>query len=65
MPKVVAEGVLAMDTEDGGMAMVGELEVPDSQLFFRVQSWDVDFHLHQDVRPYIGRRVRITMEVVE
>ena len=65
--KIIAEGKLEADSEDGGMALIAEL-APDEEaefgMFFRVQSWDNTL-LHSEFRKFEGRRVRITLEIVE
>lgn len=64
MTKFVQEGVLVIKQEDGGMALIGEIhEENDSQMFVRVQSW-ADDKQHTDIAPFLGKRVRVTVEVM-
>lgn len=56
--------------EDGGQAMIVELDDPDAgdpHMFVRLQSWHdgatkTDDSTHPTLRSLLGRRVRITIE---
>ncbi len=50
-------------SEDGGMA---KILTTDSQgnLFVRLQSWDEE-KIHPELKSMVGKKVRITVEVVE
>lgn len=72
--KLVFEELMAADDisrEDGGRAMVfsidNQIDPPDRDStagpFVRFQSWD-DAKEHSEFRKFIGKRVRITIEVV-
>lgn len=63
---------LELSREDGGCALIGEVcdddilrgsEAP-SEVFVRIQSWDDD-RLHPTIRQLEGKRVRVTVEVIE
>ncbi len=65
MAKIVHEGRLEFDYEDGRMAMIGEIsEITPGNEFFRVQSWD-ETKRHSGLIPFIGRKIRITLETID
>jgi hypothetical protein len=73
--KKVFEGVVEYDAEDGGQALVATIydEVPEanSGMFVRLQSWkDEDPAVqtppdHPEANLFRGKKVRITVEVIE
>jgi hypothetical protein len=66
MAKHTIEGVLKFETEDGGQAKIAELSREDSPLFVRVQSWvDGRDAVHPQVEELAGKRVRVTIEIIE
>jgi hypothetical protein len=58
------EGVF--DTEDGGMAIIYEIDNPDfSNLFVRIQSWD-ETKRHKYFNECLrGRRLKVTIETMD
>lgn len=66
--KVVLEGVpQETDRQDGGMAVILTLypdDDDDRQTFVRFQSWD-DAKQHGDIAPFLGKRLRVTVETVD
>jgi hypothetical protein len=69
--KLSTEGVLNVDrTEDGGCALISESfqfntlnSDEDNGMFINIYSWDDDM-LHTDMKQFIGKNVRITIEVI-
>lgn len=59
-------GLEDLRSEDGGCALIEDIEPKeeDDCLFVRVQSWD-ETKEHKDFNALKGKRVRITIEVVE
>jgi hypothetical protein len=54
-----------VDTEDGGRAKIVHFDgPPESMLFVRLQSWD-DTGTHVEINALTGRRVRVTIQVLE
>ena len=54
-----------IEKEDGGCAMIATISDDDETgVFIRVQSWD-DNKEHEDFKSLIGKKVRITIEVIE
>lgn len=68
MTKIVLEGLMQVDTEDAGMALIGNgfEQVPNSPngFFVRLQSWD-DTKRHSTFRTLEGKRLRVTIEVID
>lgn len=64
MTKIVAEGIYTPSTEDGGMAKYGDIDPIEEEIFFRIQSWD-ETKKHLILSPFIGKRVRVTLETIE
>lgn len=66
--KIVLESVLTEESikrEDGGMAIISEVApVNDDAFFVRLQSWSEDKQ-HTTMGRLIGKRVRVTVEVVD
>lgn len=67
--KIVMEQTLRLDSrEDSGMALIGEnfehTPSEDNGFFARLQSWDVT-KAHKVFNELLGRRVRVTVEVIE
>jgi hypothetical protein len=74
---VVFEGTFEIESEDdGGQALVAAINSPtEPQMFVRVQSWDEtvldaenernDVAGHGRFCQFLGRKVRITLEVLE
>lgn len=52
--------------EDGGAARIACISGDDqnSCLFVRIQSWD-ELNRHEEFRELEGKRVRVTIEVIE
>lgn len=67
----------AIEREDGGQALIYSQDPlietgpgADGKLFVRLQSWDdKDFQdqalAHQGMRALIGRRIRVTVEIID
>jgi hypothetical protein len=58
-----------VDTEDSGCAIICHVdgeghENEDTGMFVRLQSWDDD-KKHVEIRKFIGRKVKITVETVD
>ncbi|AFU88274.1 hypothetical protein CcrColossus_gp404 [Caulobacter phage CcrColossus] len=65
--KVVMEGVVDPKKEDGGMALIAEgfehnPHEPNG-MFVRLQSWD-EKKEHITFNQFVGKKVRVTVEVV-
>jgi hypothetical protein len=74
MKKIIQEGILEHDsTEDSGRSLQGSLEIKDGDdlegLFFVVHSWsenpDPKDTEHDEFRKLVGKKVRITLEILE
>jgi hypothetical protein len=78
-PIVFEEELVDVDTEDAGMAKIGHIysragvDDPNAgQLFVRIQSWSEPNELtpladptHPEFEQLVGKRVRVTIEVIE
>ena len=55
-----------VDVENAGCARIVEISNgdPESPLFFRMHSWDNNGE-HTQFNSWIGKRVRLTLEVIE
>ncbi len=54
-----------IDVEDGGCAMIAHIEdEADVGMFVRIQSWD-ESKEHKDFKSLIGKKIRVTIEVIE
>ena len=54
-----------LSVEDSGCAMIGDVcDNEDSGMFIRIQSWD-ETKEHKDFKSLIGKKIRVTIEVVE
>ena len=70
--KLTTEGVVELESkEDGGAAMIAEtfpFETDSSDdengMFVKIQSWDEDT-VHSDFIRILGKKVRITIEVLD
>ncbi|HPG04750.1 MAG TPA: hypothetical protein P5256_06430 [Beijerinckiaceae bacterium] len=74
-----AEGVLAqpdIEIEDGGQALIGQIdESADPAFFVRLQSWDETARgrslgdlapeAHATFRRLVGKRLRITIDIID
>lgn len=64
----VIEGVARCTIEDGGQAMVLEIDGgpldADEDEFVRLQSWREHGGEHTVLGPLVGKRLRVTVEVV-
>jgi hypothetical protein len=61
------EGEAELDSEDGGCALIATLdgnEEKDAGIFVRVQSYD-EYKKHEDFSKLLGKKIRVTIEVVE
>jgi hypothetical protein len=68
---VVEDTITLESVEDGGQAMIAEAisfdtlnSNDDNFMFVNIQSWDEDIE-HTDMKNLIGKKVRITIEVLE
>ena len=64
--KKVFEGLVHEEIEDAGAAIIAEVEDrlgTSDYMFVKLQSWDVNMK-HDDLIPFLGRRVRVTVEVI-
>lgn len=69
--KFIAEATIETSTEDGGAALIAE-PIPfdtlnsdeDNGMFVKIQSWDEDTE-HTDMQKLIGKKVRITIEIID
>ena len=66
MEKIVLEGIVKLDSEDGGMCLVDyDFSQDDSSTFFvRLFSWD-DTKEHATIRMMEGKKVRVTVEIID
>lgn len=58
---------ITFTSEDGGMALIvdnGEPENDSTEMFVRIQSWD-ESRAHPDLRKLNGKRIRVTLEVID
>lgn len=64
--KVIEDTFAVESVEDGGAARIANLsnDNEDSCLFVRIQSWD-ELLRHDEFREFEGKRVRVTIEVIE
>ena len=66
--KVITGLVQYTKHEDGGQALLVDLDFvqprEDNGMFVILQSWD-ETGKHTELTQYLGRRVRITVEVIE
>lgn len=61
--KHVIEGKVSLTYEDGGCAMIAEVEPADESPFARIQSWKDAHDQHPNwVALLAGKRVRVTVE---
>ena len=61
----VAEHEVPVQAEDGGQALIAELAGKgETGLFVRLQSWD-ETKRHEDMSRLMGRRVRVTIEIID
>lgn len=61
----LAEHEAPVSIEDGGQAMIAELtDGREEGLFVRVQSWDPGRE-HAEMRSMMGRRISVTIEVLD
>lgn len=66
------EGIVKVErVEDGGQALIGESfrfetdnSDEDTTMFVTLQSWDGNV-LHTDMNLLVGKRVKITVQVIE
>lgn len=59
---------MGVESKDGGRGLIYEIQSPqDSGLFVRLHSWaePIEAEPHADFNFLVGKRVRITIEVVE
>lgn len=71
MSKFQTEGIVSVNFEDGGMAMISEnfpintfSSDDENGMFVVLKSWDEDT-THIDLRSIVGKKVKITIEVLE
>jgi hypothetical protein len=67
--KVELEGVANFHEDDGGQALIAEVETSefandDEGFFVRLHSWS-ERHVHEVAEKLQGKRVRVTVEVIE
>lgn len=62
--KKVFEQVPSVDAMDNGRSLSLCLDDEDSDLFVRVHSWD-ETRKHEEFRRLIGKKIRVTIEIVE
>jgi len=65
--KVIVEAVPHFSTEDGGCAKIAEVcpnDFADEGIFVRIQSWS-EKHNHDTLDKLEGKKVRVTIEVVD
>lgn len=65
--QIVLEGVVEFKTEDSGQALIATLvSASDAQpeIFVRIQSWDVALR-HEKAKRLAGKKVRVTIEIIE
>ena len=65
--KKIFENILEFEArEDGGQAIISSIHegTETGTMFVRVQSWDETL-AHEEIKKYLGKKVRITLEVIE
>lgn len=77
---VTSEDALNLESQDSGAALIGEVagavlvdgeevfpEHSDCGLFLRIQSWDAETYgeHHRLIRSLEGKRLRVTIEVID
>ena len=69
--KFVAEDYIQATSEDSGCALIAEPisfntlnSDDDNGMCVRITSWDDDT-VHSDMRPLVGKKVRVTIEILE
>ena len=63
---VFEDTVSYFETEDNGHSKIAEIDDPNqSQLFLRLHSWNRDSNTHPELDDLIGKKVRVTLEVIE
>lgn len=53
-----------IDVEDSGAARITEVGQEGSDMFVRIQSWD-SLKTHEEHRQLEGKRVRVTIEILD
>jgi hypothetical protein len=55
--------------EDGGRAIIAhvqdEKDTAVSGMFLKLQSWDDDSEGHEDIKQFLGKKIKVTVEVIE
>lgn len=64
MTKIILEGTVKCDKEDGGQALISSIEGQDDFFFVRLQSWDENCE-HSTMKSLEGKKVRVTVEVID
>jgi hypothetical protein len=66
MPTWTREAEIEMHKiEDGGQAIIAEVGGDkDAGMFVRIQSWDETMR-HAEIEPFLGKRVRVTIETLD
>ncbi len=62
--KIEITGRGDISIEDGGMAQILEVSNDDSDVFVRLQSWNDDGK-HTELDRLVGKKLKITVEVIE
>ena len=61
----IEEHEVPVQAEDGGQALIAEFSGgSDTGLFVRLQSWD-ESKRHEEMAQLMGRRVRVTVEIID
>lgn len=66
MPQLIMNGVVVAESEDSGMALIGEVVEPnptddENGVYVRIISWD-NTKRHSVLTPLIGKEVKVTVE---
>lgn len=66
MEKIILEGVVECEKEDGGRALIAQIESENEEddVFVRIQSWSDD-RTHTVMNSIQGKKVRVTIEVID
>jgi hypothetical protein len=67
MKTIILEGILDMEEDDDGNALIGELSQPDQAIFVKLHTYDESRKKtqHKELAALDGKKIRITIEVIK
>lgn len=66
MEKIVLESIAEFESEDGGQARIAEICEEKRSVYVRIISWSEDLpRKHPEVEKLNGKRVRVTIEMID